>query len=1041
MAVSCPHCGHENTAAAKFCSECGASLSVSETQGRKVVTILFSDVTGSTSLGEQLDPESLRGVMGRFYDIGRAVVARHGGVVEKFIGDALMAVFGVPVVREDDALRAVRTAVDLRDELERLNDELESAYGVRLATRTGLNTGEVAVGAGEVFASGDAVNVAARLEQNAAPGEILLAETTRRLVRAAVHVTPLDALELKGKSAPVEVWRLQEVVGDVPFERQLDTPLVGRDRELAVLHDAYARVRADGGCRLVTVLGPPGIGKSRLVRELVASAPEARALTGRCVPYGDGITYWPIATIVRAAAGIDEDLGADEAFERVRALVAARPEAAVLADRIGAAIGLRARGAPAEEIFWAVRELIETLAAEQPLILVLDDIHWAEPTLLDLIEHLADRIENVSTLLVCLARDELLEARPRWRDGSPNSATIELEALPASEITALIGSLDTGDLDEQLRERIAAAADGNPLFVEEMLASLPEQGGGDVDAVPPTIQALLAARVDRLDSDGRGVAGAASVVGQEFSRRQVSALQETAQLDDTLATLVQRQFLRPAEIRVEHDWFRFWHLLSRDAAYAALPKTVRSDLHERFARFLEREAGERVGEVEELLGYHLEQAYREHIDVALPDERAFRIAGEAAGHLTSSGARASARGDLPAAANLLTRALALLPPGVPQRPDVQLLLGATLLELARWEEADRELAAAEAGASETGSRVTELSAQIARSLIRLQTNPPGFDFEAAVESANAAIVELERLEADQALVGAWRVLFIVHLFRADTVNAEIAAERALECARRAGYVRGEGEALFYLVLSRLVGPTPAADALAECERLLADPPGPMAAAALLTMMGGHRSMLGDVDESRRLVRQGREGLRELGFEHYWVNMAMTDAFVEYHAGDLTAAEQVLEASSAALEATGETAPLSMHSAVRAVFVAQLGRYEEALELAERGERDAVAALAIGAARAARALALSGTGHHDDAVAIAQEAAGMMRATLDLHGTALVVQALGEALHAAGREDEALEALEEAVRRFEQKGCTACATRVRAAIETTAAARI
>jgi class 3 adenylate cyclase/tetratricopeptide (TPR) repeat protein len=1035
MAVSCPNCGHDNAAAAKFCSECGTSLAVSETQGRKVVTILFSDVTGSTSLGEQLDPESLRGVMGRFYDLGRGVVARHGGVVEKFIGDAVMAVFGVPVVREDDALRAVRTAVDLRTELETLNDELELAYGVRLATRTGVNTGEVAVGAGEVFASGDAVNVAARLEQAAAPGEILLAESTRRLVRAAVHVTPVEPRQLKGKAAPVEIWRLQEVVGDIPFERQLDTPLVGREHELTVLRDAYAGACANRGCRLVTILGPPGIGKSRLVRELVASAPEARALTGRCLPYGDGITYWPIATIVRAAADIDEDLGADEAFDRVQALVAARPEAAILADRIGAAIGLGGRGAPAEEIFWAMRELTETLAGERPLILVLDDIHWAEPTLLDLIEHLADRIENASTLLVCLARDELLEERPQWREGRPDSVTLKLETLAAADIAALIGSL-VGSLDERLHERVTAAADGNPLFVEEMLAMLPEHG--DVEAVPPTIQALLAARVDRLDKDGRAAAGAASVVGQEFSRRQVGALEEASQLDETLTTLVERQFLRPAEIRVGPGWYRFWHLLARDAAYAALPKTVRSDLHERFARFLEREAGERVAEVQELVGYHLEQAYTEHIGVALPDERAFRIAGEAAGHLTASGARASARGDLPAAANLLERALTLLPPGVPQRPDVQLLFGATRLEQAHWDEAERVLEEAEAGARETGSRVTELSAQIALSFVRLQKHVPGFDFDATVTAVNGAIAELEALDAHQALVAAWRVLFIVHLFRADSVNAELAAERALECARRAGYVRGEGEALFYLVLSRLAGPTHAAVALTECERLIADPPGPMAAAALFTMMGGHHSMLGHVDESRRFVRQGRDGFRELGFEHYWVNMALADAFVEYHAGDVVAAEGVLAASTAALEASGEAATLAMHNAVRALFVARLGRYDEALELSERGGQYAAAGLTLGAGRAARALALSGLGRHDEAIATADEAAAVMRQAQDIHATGLVVQVLGDALIAAGRGQAGRDALTEAVELFEQKGDAACAAHIQARLDTPAA---
>src|SRR4051812_19246349 len=276
MAGACPNCGQENGATAKFCSECGASLAVSETQGRKVVTILFSDITGSTSLGEQLDPESLRGVMGRFYDIARSVVARHEGSVEKFIGDALMAVFGVPTVHEDDALRAVRAALDLVRELEGVNDELEAAYGVRLAIRTGINTGEVAVGAGEVFASGDAVNVAARLEQSAQPGEILVSRTTLALVRSAVEVEAAGPLDLKGKAAAVEAWRVRGLITEAPAGRQLETPLVGRERELGQLRVAYDQAVAERSCRLFTVLGPAGIGESAPRNQRVPPPPPAR---------------------------------------------------------------------------------------------------------------------------------------------------------------------------------------------------------------------------------------------------------------------------------------------------------------------------------------------------------------------------------------------------------------------------------------------------------------------------------------------------------------------------------------------------------------------------------------------------------------------------------------------------------------------------------------------------------------------------------------------------------------------------------------------
>jgi class 3 adenylate cyclase len=1024
MAVSCPNCGHENGDGAKFCSDCGASLAVSATHGRKVVTILFSDVTGSTSLGEHLDPESLRGVMGRFYDIGRAAVARHGGVVEKFIGDALMAVFGVPHVHEDDALRAVRAALELRAQLDALNDELEAAYGIRLATRTGINTGEVAVGAGEVFASGDAVNVAARLEQWAEPGAILLAETTRELVRGAVDVEPAGPLDLKGKAEPVRAWRLLALVGDAPFERQLDAPLVGRDRELGTLREQYDHAVADRACRLVTVLGPAGIGKSRLVRELEASAADAHTLSGSCVPYGEGITYWPIAAVVRAAAGLDDELSADEALRRVQALLASDPDAELVAERVAVAIGLVGGGAPAVEIFWAVRRLLESLARERPLIVVLDDIHWAEPTLLDLIEHLADRIEDVPVLLVCLARDELLELRPSWSQGTRNAVTVQLEALGPQEVAELIAELHGDAVDEGLRERIARAADGNPLFVEEMLEILPEDGGAAA-SVPPTIQALLAARLDGLGGDERAIVGAASVVGQEFSRMEVGALEQQPGLDQTMDALVRRRFFRSAEIRSEAGWLRFWHLLSRDAAYAALPKTLRSELHERFARFLEQEAGERVQEVEELVAHHLEQAYEQWVAVALPDERALRLAGEAAGRLAGAGARASGRGDLPAAANLLERSLALLPPDARERPDVQMFLGATLLEQGRTEDAETQLAEAEAGAEAWDLRAVELSAQVTRMMIRLYRDPVGFDFDGAIPAAEAAIAELERLDAWTAIAGVWRVLYIMHLFRADTERAELAAERALDAARRAGYVRGEAEGVFFLALARLVGPMPASEALHDCEQRLAESTGPLTTASLLTVMGGFQGMLGNIEEARRLVRDGREGLRDLGFLVYSENMALTEAFVEFHAGDLVAAEQTLEDSTRALESIGEIAASSMHLAVRALFVARLGRFDEALELSRLSEQSAIAAFAHGSLRSARALALAGLGRHDEAVAVAREAAALMRRTSDMHGTAMALQSLAEVLAASGELDEAEVALEDARALFEQKSCVVC----------------
>src|SRR4051794_9942215 len=452
----CRNCGEENPDRARFCLACGTPLQqATAAETRKVVTVLFSDVTGSTSLAERLDPESMRRIMSRYYEAARRTVARHGGTVEKFIGDSVMAIFGVPQVHEDDALRAVRAALQLNDSMASLNDELEAAYGVRLALRTGIDTGEVVVGSGDTYATGDVVTVAARLEQTAEPGEILIGDATRLLVRDAVEVEEAQPLVVRGKPEPVKAWRLVDVVGDEAFARRLDSPLVGRERELAVLRAAYEDVRDGRRCRLVTVVGAAGIGKSRLVRELLASVTgEARVLTGRCLAYGEGITFWPLAELVRAAARIGADADADEAVERIASLLRDDPERELVARRIAGAIGLGDAATPAEEIAWASRKLMEAAAATKPLVLLVDDLHWGEPTFLDLVEGIAARMEASPVLILCTARPELLDTRPTWTQGNPDAAMLVLDSLNEEESRRLIENLVRRDLDQALRDRI-----------------------------------------------------------------------------------------------------------------------------------------------------------------------------------------------------------------------------------------------------------------------------------------------------------------------------------------------------------------------------------------------------------------------------------------------------------------------------------------------------------------------------------------------------------------------------------------------------------
>ena len=466
---------------------------------RKTVTLVFCDVADSTPLGEQLDPEALRGIWSRYHETAQAVLERHGGTIEKFVGDAVLAVFGIPVVHEDDALRAVRAAVELRGELDRLNDDLERTYGIRIGVRTGVHTGEVYAGdptQGDPFATGDAVVVAQRLEASAAAGEILVGDATIRLVRDAVTAEQMPPLELKGKSEPVDAWRLLDVEAEAAgVARRMDSPLVGREGELDALLAELEQAVADRACRIVTIVGEPGVGKSRLAAELIATAGgDALVLEGRCLPYGNGITYWPLVEVVR-----DVDLDA---------VLGGVPDGATAHERILEAVGRAEPRSRSDELYWAIRRLLETLARERPVVLVLDDIQWAEPAFLDLVEYLAGWSRDAPILVCCMARPDLAELRPAWA-----GATIQLAPLPREHVRTLLENL-AGPLDPEAADAVGRATGGNPLFLEEMLRMLVEDGvlverdgrlepieAVDSLRVPDTVQAVLAARLDRLGED------------------------------------------------------------------------------------------------------------------------------------------------------------------------------------------------------------------------------------------------------------------------------------------------------------------------------------------------------------------------------------------------------------------------------------------------------------------------------------------------------------------------------------------------------------
>ena len=499
---------------------CGAALATPEParEARKVVTVVFADITGSTGLGERLDPEAMRSIMGRWFDAMRAVLERHDGSVEKFIGDAVVAVFGVPVVHEDDALRAVRAAAEMQVALATLNETLRAERGLEIAMRVGVNTGVVVVGdarAGGSRATGDAVTVAARLQQAAEPGEALLGDSTWRLVREAVTTGEPRQIQVKGRDEPVTARRLIGVdQAAEAIHRHIGGPMIGRDRELGVLRAAFERAVAEERCVLVTVLGSAGVGKSRLVHEfLTGSRGTAQALRGRCLPYGQGITWYPVAELLRSAVGLDEGAEPRDILDRLRNRLGGVEDADLIVARLAEPLGIATEPAPIEEIVWATRRLLERLAVDGPLVVVLDDLQWAEPALLDLVDHLADWVHGVPLFLLAMARPELLDLHSGWGGGKPDATTFLLEPLPSSDTERLVEALLEGAAITPIaRQRIATAADGNPLYVEQVIEMLLDDGLVQRDAdgslvignletisVPPTIQALLAARLDRLN--------------------------------------------------------------------------------------------------------------------------------------------------------------------------------------------------------------------------------------------------------------------------------------------------------------------------------------------------------------------------------------------------------------------------------------------------------------------------------------------------------------------------------------------------------------
>jgi len=1057
--IQCPGCGEENPPRFKLCGYCGTPLSAAPTLPvrdlRKTVTIVFSDLKGSTALGEHLDTEALHEVKERYFEAMAAEIARHGGKVEKYIGDAIMAVFGLPRTHEDDALRAVRAAVGMQDALARVNADLRARYGVTLANRTGVNTGEVVAsddpGADQKLATGDAVNVAARLEQAAPENQIYLGDVTYRLVRDAVEVEAVEPLELKGKAQRVAAFRLVSARGFDGNQRRSDTPIVGREAELQQIAATYQEVISRGVVRLVTIVGDAGVGKSRLVHEVLTQVTGgATVLRGRCLPYGDGITFWPLRVMLGGAGVVDDD-SPEVAHAKLLQFLGDRD----VVDRVAAATGLSAATYPLHEVYWAARRVLEILAAHAPVAALIDDIHWAEPAFLDLLDHVLSTSRDAPILLIATARHDLLEERPQWGE-QPGASRLLLRPLGDEAARLVVANvLGSTGLPPDVLARVVDTAEGNPLYVEQLLSMLIDRGvlrqldgrwvrgtaSLDID-VPPTIHALLEARLDQLGRAQRATVEPASVMGLEFPQSALSELAPDAvraALDEHLAVLMRKQFVHRS-MAVDSDVrYRFHHQLVRDTVYNGMLKRARAKLHVDFVRWADRINADRdrALEFEEILGYHLEQAHRCMSELGPLDEHGVATGIDAAHRLSHAGRRAFARADFHAAANLFQRAAALWPPTHPERLALLPELGEALMEMGDFAGARAVIDGLQETAQTLNDARLLASARLRRMFVRMYGGEPGDWSVEALRVADEAIAAYDGSDAHTELATAWRLTAFVHGVAGRYVQANAATDHYMQHARLAGNQRLLARSGMGLANGLLPGPTHVLEGIERCERILLDVAADrLVCGVVMCIVAQLRAMNGEFDHAWSLCRQGRAMLRSLGDGVAAAQTAVDLARVALLSGDLAAAEAEVRADQAFLSASGEAYILSSVSGVLARLVRAQGRDDEALQFT----RDAEAAAASDDVdaqvqwRAVRAPIVARQGDLVTAEALAREA---VRLAADTDAPLLRAEAqadLADVLALAGRRDDAGQAYAEAATLWERKGdrVSADAARQRAA---------
>jgi DNA-binding SARP family transcriptional activator len=1005
---------------------------------RKTVTVVHASLVPSVDGDGAPDPEALQRVATDGRDAAVRVLEARGASIARASGDVVIAYFGTPVVKEDDVLRALMAALELRGEL---SSDGAATIDPRIDVTVGVATGEVMAveqAGAQPHIIGEPARLAARLDQAAAPGEILIGEETRRLSRDSTLVEPTAPLPIKGRRQPVPAWRLLEVLaGAEPIRRRLETPMLGREDELARLRQAFERAVVGREAVVATIVGPAGIGKSRLAHELRDYLEdEATVLMGRCLSYGEGITYWPLAEIVRQAAGEPE---------RVAEILPGEPQARVVADRLAAALGGGELGGSREETFWAARTFLEGIARARPAVVVVDDLHWAEPTFLDLLKYVADFARDAPLLLVCLSRPELIGDRPEWFDGTPNTVSLQLEPLSEEECEQLIdGMPGTTPFTVGARRRIADAAEGNPLFLEQLVTMLlherplPDGGREELDtfSIPPTIHALLAARLDRLAGEERRLLERGAVVGRVFWREPLDELSgEEEEVGVGLEALVQKQLIAPDRAPFgAAEGYSFRHGLIQEAAYLGVPKGERARLHERFGDWLERAGGRLAAEHEEIVGYHLEQAYRYRAELGATAESQEAIAQRASLRLSSAGRRAHARGDMPAAVNLLARAVSLMPDDDPARRHRLVDLGEALREIGDFDWARSVLGEALASASAAEDDVTASHARIM--LRRIEGQIGETALQDLIEDAERAIGVFGPAGDERGLGKAWHLLAFSALFECRAGTAEAAARRAVEHARRARDNRTEAHGLGLLAGCVLLGPTPVADGLRTWEDILAEPPAQRrVVATACRALAGLNAMVGRFEEAREYCRRDKQILAELGLRLSAAGAAEVYGLVEQLAGNLDAAAEEFERGWRAFDEVGERSALSTLVCHAAEVCCDLGRYDEARRLSvvseENATPDDLASQMLW--RAARARCAAAKGDLEEAERVAREGVAIAERTdfILMHATTL--RSLAEVLLKRGEGSAAAEATRAALELYERKGNLVAAERARAAL--------